>query len=629
MKKKIIVHTNHSKAFTGFGKNAKNILKHLYGTGKYEIVEFCNGLHWGDPNLKKLPWKCVGSLPDDPLLLQKLNKDPQLARAAGYGGNMVDRIIREEKPDLYLGIEDIWAFNGYTERPWWNKTNCMIWTTLDSLPILPDAVKQAPKIKNYFVWASFAEKALHDLGHTHVKTLRGSLDTEVFHPTSPESKKEVRKRHGIGQNEFIIGFVFRNQLRKSVPNLLEGFKLFLQQEPRSKARLLLHTHWGEGWDIPRLIDEKGIDPQLILTTYFCSKCRSYELRPFTGQQSQCKTCGSKGTLNTTNVKAGVSDDQLNEIYNVMDVYCHPFTSGGQEIPVQEAKLTELITLVTDYSCGEDSCTPASGGIPLEWSEYREPGTQFIKASTYPSSISKNLKRVFNMNPTKRRDQEKRSRQFVLDNYSTNKIGASLEDLIDNLPAVDWDFNFSAKVCNPDYSPPSIKADSDWIIDLYDKILLTKVDEKDDGHKHWMQRLKTDLNRPQVLNYFQNVAMEENNKNRRVEFGDLFDSPPERKRALFVLNGDANTIFLSTALLESFSKTYPQTDLYFACPPQFHNLLGGNPYVYKTIPFTDFMLDELAMVGSGPREPFVDYYFNLSNSATKNITLTNTHFDLCI
>ena len=40
----------------------------------------------------------------------------------------------------------------------------------------------------------------------------------------------------------------------------------------------------------------------------------------------------------------------------MDVYCHPFTSGGMEIPIFEAKLTELVTLVTNYSCGEDSCT---------------------------------------------------------------------------------------------------------------------------------------------------------------------------------------------------------------------------------------------------------------------------------
>ena len=150
-KRKILFHSNHSKAFTGFGKNAKNILIHLFNTGKYEIVEFCNGMQWSNPELKKMPWKTIGSLPDDPALLQQLNNDPQLGRAAGYGANMIDKVIEQEKPDLYIGSEDFWAFNGFMKKEWWNKTNCMIWSTLDSLPILPDAVSQAENIKNYYV----------------------------------------------------------------------------------------------------------------------------------------------------------------------------------------------------------------------------------------------------------------------------------------------------------------------------------------------------------------------------------------------------------------------------------------------------------------------------------------------
>ena len=41
-KKKILIHSNFCKAFTGFGKHKKNLLKHLYKTGKYEIVEIVN-----------------------------------------------------------------------------------------------------------------------------------------------------------------------------------------------------------------------------------------------------------------------------------------------------------------------------------------------------------------------------------------------------------------------------------------------------------------------------------------------------------------------------------------------------------------------------------------------------------
>jgi len=621
-KKKIVFHSNHSKAFTGFGKNAKNVLKYLYKTKKYDIVEFANGIPWNHPKLQNSPWKTIGSLPEDQGLIQQLNKDPQLARAAGYGSNMVDQLISQEKPDLYIGSEDIWAFNGYMQRDWWNKTNCMIWTTLDSLPILPLAVNEAKNIKNYFVWSSFAEKALHELGHDHVKTLHGSIDCSTFFRFEEEQRNALRPKHGINTNEFIIGFVFRNQLRKSVPNILDGFKKFLDDNRGVQAKLLLHTHWAEGWDIPRLLQEKKIDPSLILTTYFCSNCKSYEVRNFTGQEQVCKACGQK-TLNTTNVSNGVSERQLNEVYNLMDVYCHPFTSGGQEIPIQEAKLTELITLVTNYSCGEDSCSEESGGIPLDWSEYREPGTQFIKATTSSFSIAKNLKKVYNMKLEKRLAQGKKSRDYVIREYSAEAIGKKLEKIIDNMPEVDWDFDISFKPRNPNYSPTKIENKKDFIIELYKNILNREVDENDDGFQHWMSRLGKDLNHQQVLDYFKSVAQKENQENEKIEFSSLFEES-DRKKALMVCGGDHNIVFAATSLFESFHETYPNTDLYFSCNHQFINLLKGNDHIKKIIPFDNRLNDELAMVGRSNQKGYVDYYINLNNSILKNISSKNSY-----
>ena len=621
-KKKILFHSNHSRAFTGFGKNAKNVLIYLFKTGKYEIVEFCNGMQWSNPELKKMPWKTIGSLPDDPELLQKLNSDPQLGRAAGYGANTIDKAIEQEKPDLYIGSEDFWAFNDFMIRDWWNKTNCMIWATLDSLPILPDAISQAKNIKNYFVWSSFAEKALNELGHDHVKTLHGSVECSSFFKMEDEERSKLRNIHNINHNDFLIGFVFRNQLRKSVPNILEGFKMFLNQETRSNAKLLLHTHWSEGWDIPRLLKEKGIDPRLVLTTYLCKDCGAYEVRPFSGQGQQCRSCGSKN-LNTTNTSNGVSESQLNEVYNLMDVYCHPFTSGGQEIPIQEAKLTELITLVTDYSCGEDSCNQASGGIPLEWAEYREPGTQFIKASTYPSSISKNIKKVYKMKPDKRKEQGLKSRNYVIENYSSEAIGKKLESIIDEMPIISWDFDFSFKKRNPRHEPKDTEDNSLWVIDLYKNILLRDVDENDDGLKHWIERLSKDMNRQQVLEYFKSVAVKENNENNKIDFKDLFDDN-NKERALLVCAGDLNTIFISTSLFESFNKNYPDVDLYFACHDQFKSVLNGNPYVKKVLPYNQAMENELNMIGSGNNKGYVDYYINLNNAILKNISSKNCY-----
>ena len=436
--KTILYHSNNSKAFTGFGKHCKNILQYLQRTGKYKIIEYANGVPWGHASLTLRPWKAEGSMPNDAARIHKANADPEYARVAGYGGATIDEAILTFKPDIYIGVEDIWAFNGFWNKPWWEKINSMIWTTLDSQPILPVAMEAAPKTKNFYVWSSFAERDMKKAGQEHVETLHGSINTEDFFKISNERRSELRKKFFI-DDSFVVGFVFRNQLRKSVPNILDGFKIFKKDCP--KAKLLLHTHWSEGWDIPRLIEEKGINNSDILTTYYCNSCNDYLISHFSGQEKKCPYCGTEKSMNTTNVTAGVDEHQLNEIYNLMDVYCHPFTSGGMEIPIFEAKLTELITLVTNYSCGEDSCTSESGGFPLDWAEYREPGTQFIKASTYASSIAKQLKKVWQMKPQKRLELGKKARQFTIDYYSIDVVGQKLETIIDNMPDVDYEYDW--------------------------------------------------------------------------------------------------------------------------------------------------------------------------------------------
>lgn len=617
-KKRILFHSNHSKAFTGFGKNGRNILKSLFATNKYEILELSNGVSVGHPMLNKMPWKCVGSMPNDPARINQLNRDPNLQRKAGYGHELIDQVIQDFKPDIYLGVEDIWAFEGFWDKKWWNKVNSIIWTTLDSLPILPIAEQNASKIKNYFVWASFAEKALHKAGHEHVKTLRGSLDVHNFYPLEKDYKKNLRQRNGISQNDFIIGFVFRNQLRKSVPNLLDGFQIFQKRNPESNAKLLLHTHWSEGWDIPRLIKEKELNPADILTTYYCSNCGQYEIKPFSGQEQDCRFCGKQKSQNTTNVTAGVDEDQLNEIYNMMDVYCHPFTSGGQEIPVQEAKLAGLITLVTNYSCGEDSCTHESGGLPLDWAEYREPGTQFIKASTNANSICKQLTKVFKMKSAKREEVGKKAREFVINNFGIEVISGKLQKLFDEMDFCDWDFDFSEKPRDASFQPNESLDNSDWLVDLYKNILNMEIDAKtDQGHKYWMDQFAKGAQRKDVLDYFRKVATEENAKNTRVDFSDLLDNTGN-KRALLVLKESAGDVFNATSLFRSFKESHPDYDLYFACDPKFIGILNGNPYLHKVLAYHEAMENELVMIGHGHHKGYFDFYSNLGLATQRQL-----------
>lgn len=590
--------------FTGFGKHKKNLLKYLYSTGKYELIELSNGYAWDADLLKTTPWKGVGSLPSDPGVIAEIDADPKRQFAAGYGSETIDRAIEEFKPDIYLGIEDIWAFNTFYDKPWWNKVNCIVHTTLDSLPILSDAVEAAKNIEHYFVWASFAEKALHKEGHTHVKTIRGIVDSKDLFRLEDSSKDKLRSTFGL-KDSFIIGFVFRNQLRKSVPALLEGFKLFNDKNPSANAKLLLHTHWSEGWDIPRLIKEKGLDGNKILTTYLCKKCSNYMVTPFRGQNVQCGFCQSENSCETTNIHKGVNEQQLNEVYNLMDVYCHPFSSGGQEIPIQEAKLAELITLVTNYSCGEDCCTEESGGMPLEWSEYREPGTQFIKATTSPTSILAQLERVYRMSPEERRAMGAKSRKFVIDNFSIETVGKQFEDLFDSLPLVDHAEISSNTKCDPFYVPDEGLTDEEWVNSLYLNVLGRKDGA---GTSHWVKRLSSDLNRESVISFFRKTALEENQKTYLNEMLTAVQEDKETRKIAFILPEKDEEVIASTSLLPSLCKLYPNHKIFYFTKPAYFDWINGNPYINRVLNYFNKMDDPLYLEGMCSENKYFDMVF---------------------
>lgn len=620
-KRKILIHSNSSRAFTGFGKNCKNILRYLAATDKYELFEFANGLVNGP--IEEGPWKIIGSMPNDRNILSRLN-DPAVGRAAGYGLLTIDKVIEEVKPDIYIGIEDIWAFPEIINKPWWNKINCMIWTTLDSLPLLPEAVSLAPKIKHYYCWSDFAEKAAKNLGVNNLQTLHGSIDEKNFFRLEDKERQLLRKRFDIPEDSFVIGFVFRNQLRKTVGDLIAGYRVFLNKYPESDAKLLLHTNWAEGWDIPRFINENGLDPKNILTTYVCSKCHGYSIKPFSGHSNNCPHCGCEKTYSTVSVVNGVSEPQLNEIYNLMDLYVHPFTSGGQEIPLQEAKLTELITAATDYSCGREMVCPESGGIPLPWAPYREIGTQFVKASTSVADIAKVLHSVWSTPEPIRREQGSKARKYVIKNYSFQSVGKRLEEIIDAMPISNYDFSTLGKNPNPSWNPSGKYASVvDFVKDLYLNFLNVQVDETSEGFLHWKQRLERGEDPKSIVAYFRDVAQKEISKNKPLSAKDFIE-PSTKKKLALVVHNDSFIALICSFLIPEICKRYQFYDLYVFCEPKLHSLF--EPYVgaeiFKLCPKTHDCENLSAMEGRGNEEGIFDICLLLNKDELNAATFSH-------
>ena len=134
-----------------------------------------------EESLQRVPWECIGTMPSDQQTLMKLNQDPQQGREVNYGGYFVNDAVKQAKPDVVIAAQDIWGVDFAIKKIWFDKVTPVIWTTLDSLPILPSAVEAAKRLDNYWIWSDFATKELNRAGYKQVKTMQGAIDPTFFY----------------------------------------------------------------------------------------------------------------------------------------------------------------------------------------------------------------------------------------------------------------------------------------------------------------------------------------------------------------------------------------------------------------------------------------------------------------
>ena len=95
-----------------------------------------------------------------------------------------------------------------------------------------------------------------------------------------------------------------------------------------------------------------------------------------------------------------------------------------------------------------------------------------------------------------------------------------------------------------------------------------VDKDDDGHKYWMSEFKKGATKRDIENYFRNVAVKDNEKNKKSDFSDLLDKDDEGKRLLYCMPESIGDIYLSTSLFKSIKELYPDYNLYVAVKQEY-------------------------------------------------------------
>ena len=55
------------------------------------------------------------------------------------------------------------------------------------------------------------------------------VDTQAFRPVDDNVKKQIRSQAGIGQKDFVVGFVGKNISRKYPDKQLQAYKIFIEE----------------------------------------------------------------------------------------------------------------------------------------------------------------------------------------------------------------------------------------------------------------------------------------------------------------------------------------------------------------------------------------------------------------
>jgi len=547
-KKKILFLSDWSKAKTGFGRNAREVLLYLNDTGMYEIVEVACGKHkFNDNKFESMPWKVYGAFPEKSYHIDTIKKS---SANIGYGQFFIDDIMSDEKPDIFIGVQDSWAFNGYPEKVWWNKIPCILWLTIDSLPLSKEVLKSAKYIEHFWVWSKFAEKELKSKGFDHVKTVHGAIDASTFEPINKDTVAKLRKKTGVG-DATVFGFVFRNQIRKLAPPYLEAFKLFKDDNPDKNVKLYFHTSWHEGWNLVDFMDEFGIDHDDVLTTYTCKKCNHISVSPFVGLKTKCNECG--GDSVTVSSSHGPTNEQLNAIYNLFDFYIHPMTSGGLEMPIVEAMMAGIPVATVDYSCGSEYCENDFVHT-LPHFEYRELHTRFKKAYVEAKDIKNAMEHFVSLDDRQVSEISKKGIKWASSNFDAKKVCEFIHDYLQSLEVTGYEFdeldgNYNDKA---EFNDSDI-SDSEWAIDLIKSIFGKLADENDSRVREIIKILSSNMKtRFEMYEALISQAMSHNEKKLKSHISKVFSVSPNNN-ICFISPENPNEKVFCREIVEAISK----------------------------------------------------------------------------
>lgn len=230
---------------------------------------------------------------------------------------------------LVVLLTDPWVIDARIAK----ETDMLAWIPVDHQPLMGRTHRWIVESRAIpLAMSRFGEKQMRDMGHDPLYVPHG-FDPKVFHR---RDKAELRKKHRIPQDAFVVGMVAANKgvpSRKCFAEAITAFQQF-RNEGHDQAVLYLHTKLQdpEGEKLPVLCETLGVTP--------------YTSHPY-------------------EMELGMEDEEVAEIMGCFDVLLNPSQGEGFGVPMIEAQACGVPVITTNFSASPEIAPPEHGNWAVE------------------------------------------------------------------------------------------------------------------------------------------------------------------------------------------------------------------------------------------------------------------------
>lgn len=419
---------------SGFGTYAKEILKRLHASKKYEIAELACYGKVNDPKDTDIHWRYYANAvdPSDPR-----HKQYNSSMENQFGRWRFERVLLDFQPDVVIDVRDYWM-NSYQEnsplRPYFHWA---IMPTVDSAPQQEDWIDTYMHADAVFTYSDFGRDTLLEQSNNKIKyidTTSPGVGLDVYHPIG--NREEVRKAFNL-DSKFVIGSIMRNQKRKLIPELFAALRKTIDiskdnnPDLAKNIYLYLHTSYPDaGWDIPELLKEYRVGNR-VLFTYACKNCSFYRPMLYRHPLTYCPKCGQKA-FSMPNVSNGLLPRDLNAVMNSFDLYVQYAICEGFGMPQIEAAAAGVPIASVNYSAMMDVVNKLNG-YPIRVKQYfKELETRAIRVYPDNDHLIEIIQEYYSMPDVLKEQKRYETRQLVEKHYNWDNIAKKWENYLDNI-----------------------------------------------------------------------------------------------------------------------------------------------------------------------------------------------------